>query len=92
MICLSSVGSLIVDKPFEFDDYVRPASLPSMDWTSKFSGGIMVASGMGMINNDDTTSELKLASIRMFSKTQCKKMVNNVFSFPYKGERIDLNV
>ena len=34
----------------------------------------MIASGMGMIGNDKRTSELKLASIQMLSKSQCKSI------------------
>ena len=75
---------MLIESPFDFDDYVRPACLPPLDWTSKFSGGIMVASGMGEIENDKSTSELKLASIHMLSKNKCKNL-----DFPgslFKGE------
>ena len=65
---------LLLESPFKFDDYVRPACLPPIDWTSKFSEGIMVASGMGRIDNVHGTTELKLASLQMFSKNKCKSL------------------
>ena len=34
----------------------------------------MIASGMGMIGEDKRTSELKLASIQMLSKSKCKSI------------------
>ena len=86
------VAVLIVDKPFDFDDYVRPIRLQSNNWYHRFEGGIMVASGMGMINNNESTSELKLASIQMLKKSECKKLLENTFTFPYKGRRPDSNI
>ena len=77
------VAVLILDKPFDFDEYVRPVCLPTIDWTSRLSEGTMIASGMGRIGNDIRTSELKLASIQMLSKNKCK-----VIEFPgslFKG-------
>ena len=65
---------LVLRSAFKFDDYVRPACLPPIDWTSKFSEGIMVASGMGEIGINITTTELKLDSIHMFSKDKCKSL------------------
>ena len=65
---------LLLESPFKFDDYVRPACLPPIDWTSKFSEGIMVASGMGDIGINITTTELNLDSIQMFSKDKCKSL------------------
>ena len=41
---------------------------------SRLNEGTMIASGMGMIGNDKRTSELKLASIQMLSKSQCKSI------------------
>ena len=83
------VAVLLLRSPFNFDDYVRPACLPPLNWTSKFSGGLMVTSGMGQIGNDKPTSELKLTSIHMLSKKDCKTS-----EFPgsyFKGKRPDLN-
>ena len=65
---------MIVDQPFHFDDYVKPACLPPLDWTSKFNGGTMVVAGMGDIGNDKYASELKLTSIQMLSKSKCKSL------------------
>ena len=59
---------------------------------SNFKGGIMVASGMGMINNNHFTSELKIASIRMLKKSECKKLLENTWTFPYNGRRSDCNI
>ena len=69
------VAVLKLDEPFKFDDYVRPACLPPINWTSKryFEGGIMVASGMGRIDNDHRTTELKLASLQMLTKDECRR-------------------
>ena len=86
------VAVLLLRSPFNFDDYVRPACLPPIDWTSKFSGGLMVASGMGMINDNDSTTELKIASIRMLRKSDCKQLLESTFPFPYKGRRSDCNI
>ena len=88
------VAVLLLRSPFNFDDYVRPACLPPLNWTSKFSGGLMVTSGMGMINNFESTSELKIASIQMLKKSECKKLLENTksFTFPYKGRRPDSNI
>jgi len=44
----------------------------------------MVASGMGMINNNDSTSELKIASIRILKKSECKQLLESTFTFSYK--------
>ena len=81
------VAVLILDKPFNIDDYVRPACLPPSDWTTKsyYKGGNMIASGMGNIANDHRTTELKLVSMQMFSENECRKLpwVKNYF----KGER-----
>ena len=65
---------LLLESPFNFDDYVRPACLPPINWTSYtyFKGGIMVASGMGRIDNVHLTTELKLASIQMLTKDECR--------------------
>ena len=68
------VAVLLLRSPFNFDDYVRPACLPPIDWTSKFSGGLMVASGMGKIGVNKRTTKLKLDSIQMFSKKNCKRL------------------
>ena len=67
---------MILNKQFNFDDYVRPACLPAINWTSKsyFKGGIMVASGMGRIDNLHRTTELKLASIQMLTKDECRRL------------------
>ena len=65
---------LLLESPFKFDDYVRPACLPPIDWTSKFSEGIMITSGMGEIGINITRTELKLDSIQMFSKNKCKSL------------------
>ena len=49
----------------------------------------MVVSGMGNIENGKSTSELKLGSIHMLSKNDCKTS-----EFPgsyFKGKRPDLN-
>ena len=82
---------MILDKPFNFDDYVRPACLPPIDWTSKryFKGGVMVVSGMGRIDNDHRTAELKLASLQMLTKDECRRdsFVKNYF----RGKRCILN-
>ena len=51
----------------------------------------MVASGMGMINNNDITSELKIASIRMLTKSECEKLFENTWTFYYRGRRLDYN-
>ena len=69
------VAVMILDKPFNFDDYVRPACLPPINWTSNthFKGGIMVTSGMGRIDNPHRTNELKLASIQMLTKDECRR-------------------
>ena len=81
------VAVLILDKPFHFDDYVRPACLPQSDWTASsfYKGGKMIASGMGRIDNDHRTTELKLARMHMFTKDECRKdpWGKNYF----KGER-----
>ena len=81
------VAVLITDQSFDFNDYVRPACLPDFnDFTGwLFEGGIMVASGMGMINNSDSTNELKIASIQMLKKSECKQLLESSFTFPYKG-------
>ena len=68
------VAVLLLESSFDFDDYVRPACLPPLDWTSKFGEGKMVASGMGEIGINKTTTELKLDSIQMFSKNKCKSL------------------
>ena len=68
------VAVLLLRSPFNFDDYVRPACLPPIDWTSKFSGGLMVTSGMGKIGVNKRTTKLKLDSIQMFSKNKCKRL------------------
>ena len=68
------VAVLLLRSPFNFDDYVRPACLPPIDWTSKFSGGLMVTSGMGQIGVNKSTTKLKLDSIQMFSKNECKSL------------------
>ena len=47
-----------------------------MDWSSKLTQGTMVASGMGNIGNDQWTSELKLGSIGMLSRDQCKQVAD----------------
>ena len=84
---------MIVDQPFKYDDYVRPARLrPRKNWYNHFEGGIMVASGMGKINNNEYTSQLNIASIQMLKKSECKKLLENTFRFPYKGGRPDLNI
>ena len=84
---------MIVDKPFYFDDYVRPTRLrPTKNWYNRFEGGIMVASGMGKINNNESTSQLKIASIQMLQKNECKKLFENTFRLPYEGRRSDLNM
>ena len=83
------VAVLLLRSPFNFDDYVRPACLPPLNWSSKFSGGLMITSGMGQIGVNKRTTELKLASIHMLSKNDCKKS-----EFPgssFKGKRPDLN-
>ena len=83
------VAVMILDKPFNFDDYVRPACLPPINWMSNFKGGIMVASGMGRIDNVHRTNELKLASIQMLTKDECRRdsFVKNYF----RGKRCILN-
>ena len=73
------VAVMILNKQFNFDDYVRPACLPAINWyTMYFSylhkGGIMVASGMGRIDNLHRTTELKLASIQMLNKDECRRL------------------
>ena len=82
---------MILDKPFNFDDYVRPACLPPINWMSNtyFKGGIMVASGMGRIDNVHRTTEVKLASIQMITKDKCREhpWVKSYF----KGEKFILN-
>ena len=83
------VAVLLLRSPFNFDDYVRPACLPPIDWSSKFSGGLMITSGMGQIGVNKRTTELKLASIHMLSKNDCKKSEYPGSSF--KGKRPDLN-
>ena len=85
---------MITDQSFDFNDYVRPAGLPYSFFTTQpdYTGGLMVASGMGRINNNDSTSELKIASIRMLKKSECKKLLESTFSFPYKGRRPDSNI
>ena len=67
---------LLLESPLNFDDYVTPACLPPINWMSNtyFKGGIMVASGMGKIDNVHLTTELKLASLQMFSKNKCKSL------------------
>ena len=85
---------MITDQPFDFNDYVRPACL-APGFTSKgwvpFEGGIMIASGMGKINNNDVTSELKIASIQMLKFSECRQHWKNTFTFPYTCRRPDYN-
>ena len=68
------VTVLLLESPLNFDDYVTPACLPPINWMSNtyFKGGIMVASGMGRIDNVHLTTELKLASIQMLTKDECR--------------------
>ena len=66
---------MILNKQFNFDDYVRPACLPAINWYTYLpKGGIMVASGMGRIDNLHRTTELKLASIQMLTKDECRRL------------------
>ena len=83
---------MILDKPLNFDDYVRPACLPPVNWMSNryFKGGIMVASGMGRIDKKNRrTAELKLASLQMLTKDECRgdSWVKKYF----RGKRCILN-
>ena len=58
----------------------------------------MVASGMGEIENDKSTSELKLATIYMLAKNTCKSIEfpgslfkgESNFSSPYYNFRIQM--
>ena len=83
------VAVMILDKPFNFDDYVRPACLPPINWMSNFKGGIMVASGMGRIDNVHRTNELKLASIQMLTKDECRR--DSFVKIYFRGKRCILN-
>ena len=84
------VAVMILDKPFNFDDYVRPACLPPINWMSNFKGGIMVASGMGRIDNAHRTTELKLASIQMLTKDECRR--DSWVKDYFKGKRSHSNM
>ena len=71
------VAVLFVSSPFWFDDYVRPACLPVMDWGNKFPGGKMIASGFGVSDGGQRTGSLKTATIHMHSKQNCKDIIRS---------------
>ena len=84
------VAVLLVSSPFRFNDYVRPACLPPLNWGKKFNGGKMIASGTGRSEGrQETLRPLKLATIPMNSKQQCKQLFSparGLFSSSYKGK------
>ena len=79
------VAVLFVSTPFLFDDYVRPACLPAMDWGNKFPGGKMIASGFGVSDSGIRTGSLKIATIEMNSKQNCKHIFRSIYGSPFQG-------
>ena len=79
------IAVLFVSSPFLFDNYVRPACLPAMDWGNKFPGGKMIASGFGVSDGGIRTGSLKIATIDMNSKQNCKRIFRSMYSIPFQG-------
>ena len=79
------VAVLFVSSPFLFDDYIRPACLPAMDWGNKFPGGKMIASGFGVSDGGIRTGSLKIATIDMNSKQNCKHIFRSIYGRPFQG-------
>ena len=46
---MNDIAIMIVKKPFKYTDYVRPACLPSPDFT--FNNGRMIISGMSFFKD-----------------------------------------
>ena len=86
--CPYDLAVLIVDQPFPINDFIRPACLPKEGWTENLKDGRMVISGMGMTNPGvrQTSSTLKIATIPMQSKSQCKE--NDYIGPSFKGSVI----
>ena len=85
------VAVLLVSSPFRFNDYVRPACLPPLDWGRKFHGGKMITSGTGHSEESEGRNEvvrpLKLATIPMNTKQQCKQLFSKgYYRRGYKGK------
>ena len=88
--CPYDLAVLEVSEPFPINDFIRPACLPKEGWTSNLKNGRMVISGMGMTNPqiEQRSSTLKIATIPMHSKSQCKQNYNIQKEFndsPFNG-------
>ena len=84
--CPYDLAVLIVDQPFPINDFIRPACLPTVGWTENLKDGRMVISGMGRANPEvrEPSPTLKITTIPMRSKSQCKLGIGSSF----KGSNI----
>jgi len=68
---MNDIAIMIMKKPFKYTDYVRPACLPSPDFT--FNNGRMIISGTGdTTGNKDLSPTVQYTTIPMCSQNACK--------------------